>query len=310
MTKLSIRDKCILLGLLFVLITYSGYKYLWIPVNAKIIKLNEQENELKGKIGDQVQLDNQIKELELKNIKHIKEIEEFKQAKGGVSLNKEDFLLFLGEKCSERSVELIKFNDLGTKEDESGAWKVQMDFELRGTLEDLNGICESIDNIGIKYSVGGMSLRKDENFSYLARFFDDTSKLGWYKDETENAEGENAEEEISEDKTIEYEPIYSEQLEVKPIIPDVSSPQLAPRIEKEAVQEKENPELTPAPPNKESITDRLNRLLELSNRTNAYNSILLSNIDSQEKMRLNITIQFTVYKNPKDIINSFRRTKV
>lgn len=311
MNKLSIRDKCILLALMLGIVTYLGYNFLWIPTNAKIAELRLQEQDLKGKIGDQTPLEKKIKELESENSKLASNIDSYRETQGGKSLNKEDFLVYLGQKCGENNTELIKFNNLGATDEGNGVWKTQFDFELRGTLSGINKVCEAIDNIGIRYSVGGMSLRQNDNFSYLTRFFDGISKLEWYKDETPEKEEAPADETMPEDNFVFPDEFYNvpnqQPQEAAPIpeIPQTPTPTPEP-------QQPQTPEPTPEPKD-ENITDRLNKLLELSAVSNGkYKITLLTNnstysegLSSSDVMRLSITVQFIMYSDPNDLSNSF-----
>lgn len=291
MSKLSLRDKIILLVVAVALVIYGGYNFLYTPTNASIDSLNEQITTLKGQIGDTTPLDAKLKEFETQSSDVLKKINEIKSSEGTKSLNKQDFLVFLGNECSKNSVELVKFNDFGVKEETNGVWKMQLDFELRGSMTNLNKICENINKIGVKYSVGGMSLRQNNNYPYLARFFDDISKLEWYKDPTEPK---------TEDKILE---------ELPPLInefpPKIDFPQFIPPdtpIEMPIPTPVPTPDVlpTPTPEQKdENITDRIDKLLELTSHTPNYRVMLLNNNDISDIMRLNITVEFIMYADPK-----------
>lgn len=311
MNKLSIRDKCILLILMLGIITYLGYSFLWIPTNAKIAELRVQEQDLKSKIGDQTPLEKKIKELESENAKLASNIDSYRETQGGKSLNKEDFLVYLGQKCGENNTELIKFNNLGAFDEGNGVWKMQFDFELRGTLSGINKVCEAIDNIGIRYCVGGMSLRQNDNFSYLTRFFDGISKLEWYKDETSEKEEPSENEIKPEDDFVFPDEFYNipselpQEVTPTPELPQMPTPEPQP-------QQPPTPEPTPEPKD-ENITDRLNKLLEQTAASNGnYKITLLTNdgdysegLSTSDIMRLSITVQFIMYSNPNDLSNSF-----
>ena len=315
MNKISIRDKCILLILLLGFAAYVGYNFLWLPVNAQIAELEIQEQDLKGKIGDQTPLEKEITELESENTTLLKSIDEYRESQGRKSLNKEEFLVFLGAQCNQNKVGLIKFNDLGCVEETNNVWKMQLNFELRGDLSNLNKICKAIDDINIKYSIGGMSLRQNDSFAYLTRFFDGNSNLEWYKDETPIPE-EHAEEKTGNDvltipDTLSPEfnvPADSIQMPQTVINPTTPIPKLVPDPTPIPT-----PTSTP-PPKDENLTERL---VELSNYygKNYGFMFLKNNNDSHDfysggvsqsgTMRLNITVQFIMYSDPKVLANSF-----
>ena len=189
-------------------------------------------------------------------------------------------------------------------------------------------MCGAIDNTGVKYSVGGMSLRQNSNYSYLERFFDTNSKLEWYKDETPLPE-----EETNENTPDETPESYDESMVSSPMteyideIPEFEMPKEKPELIPEAL-----PTPTPIPEElqEESITDRLNRLLDifahnimkgnykfvfLTNGSETGDETDLStggNTTSNEVMKLNITIEFIMYTNPKDSKSSImvKKTEV
>jgi len=300
MNIITLRDKVILLAVALAIAVYGGYNLLWLPANENIAKLTQQEAELKSQIGDQTLLSDKIKSLENENNSLVKNITDFKSTQSTKTLDKQDFLVFLGNECDGNSVELIKFNDLSCSEQADGVWKAQFDFELRGTLMGLNNVCMGIENTGVKYSVGGMSLRQNSNFAYLTRFFDSISKLEWYKDETPSPE--NIPEEIVGEPN-EVAPSISENPLFVPVQPQIEMPQ---------TNQVPTPEISPTPkPKDENITDRLDKLLELTANKLNYRVMLLTNTNNfessntVEQMRLNITVEFIMYGNPKNSLNSF-----
>jgi hypothetical protein len=192
---------------------------------------------------------------------------------------------------------MVRFNDLGCIRDADDVWKVRLDFELRGSLNSLNQVCKAIDDINIRYSVGGLSLRKNDNQAYLSRFFDDISRLEWYKDEA-----------IDKVEAPENTPSETEQPDYP--IPDTNT--ITPKAEPLLPAPIPDPTPHPAPPSPEprdeSITDRLDRLLEQIHHSKGYKAVLLTSnpeyglyfggSSTTEQMRLNITVQFVMHAAP------------
>lgn len=303
MNRIKIRDKCILLTVLLCLLAYAGYNYILLPVNSQTHSKTQQAAELKDKVQDGRPLKNQIKQLQSDDAKLTEIIEQNKHITGNKSLNKEDFLTFLTNECTRGNAELIKFSDLGINES-GDKWKAQFDFELRGTLEALNNVCQAIDKIGISYSVGGFSLRQNNKNDYLSRYFDNNTKLEWYRyDEPELEELTNQEDSSYLEIAPEMPPI--------PAYPEKEHPEILPPAEPIEPMPQPSPE-----PKDETISDRLDSLLNQINTSYVpYNIMFLIDqigfqpklvtIDSEEVMLLNITIEFTMYANPKDFQSSF-----
>jgi hypothetical protein len=277
---------------------------MWLPLNTKIQTKTHQETELKGKVQDGEPLKNQVASLQSEDTKLTEILEQNKLLHGDKALNKEDFLTFLTDECIQNNTDLIKFNDLGTTED-LGKWKAQFDFELRGTLSALNNVCQAIDKIDIRYSIGGFSLRQNGEHEYLSRYFDNNTRLEWYKDDVTELEEPTTQENNSEHFEIPPE------TPVVPSLPEIESPAILPPVE--------TPEQLPQPSQPstdETITDRLDSLLkQTSTGYGPYGIMFLTNVQSVypklatslygENMLLNITIEFTMYANPKDFTNSF-----
>ena len=312
MKKISVRDRFILCALALCLGSYLGYTCLWQPARAELSILSEQERALKATIGDQTSLETKLSELELQNRELQNSIEAYKAAQGKKTLNKENFLVYLGEQCNKNRVNLIQFRDLGTQE-ENSVWQVRIHFELRGTLSQLNRICEAIQNIGVRYSVGGLTLRQDKESEYLKRYFDSISKLEWYQYEPpeKKEEEEETRKEATHAPTATPEPAVPFQIPQFTAPPAVSDPPTALPTATAPPMSSPEPTMEPTQKPEEKTVDQPDQLLEQTSAVNsAYQLILLSNTAkpadfSKNVMRLDITVQFTVYHDPQDDSNSF-----
>jgi hypothetical protein len=281
---------------------------MYLPTNSNISALNEQIEALKGQIGDTTPLDEKIELLNSQKANVSKRISEIKEIEKGKSLNKQEFLMFLGKECNSNLVELINFNDLGETQTANEIWKVQFDFELRGNMANLNKVCEDLNNIGVKYSVGGLSLRQNENYPYLIRFFDDISKLEWYKDSVLASEEEKTDEIIDDTKEI-LPDNFDNRLPPKEVLDPPSPPQE--NIQIPEPTQTPFPETTPHPKS-DTIKERLDELLELTAYSDSYSvnsltskkqytfKLLANNKEYSDTMRLNITIEFVMYSDPKN----------
>jgi hypothetical protein len=283
---------------------------MYLPTNNNISALNGQIETLKGQIGDTTPLDEKLQQLNTKKETDSKRIAEIKELEKGKSINKQEFLMFLGKECNSNLVDLINFNDLGVTQTDNEIWKVQFDFELRGNMANLNKVCENINNIGVKYAVGGLSLRQNENYPYLTRFFDDISKLEWYKDPVPPLEEEKTGESIDNTAELMPDSAYFNNT----ILPNEKpAPTQPPQENIQNLVPAQTPftETTPQPKS-DTITERLDQLLESTSYTSHYSAnslantnqyrvkLLASNNELSDVMRLNITIEFVMYSDPKD----------
>lgn len=298
---LTIRDKIILIVLLFGVGIYAGYQGLWIPNSVKIAELEKNKESIKNLSGD---LEPLIKETETlkKAEKEAKDsVNNIKTLYGGLTATNEEFLVFLGDSANENNVMVSGFNDLGTTV-QDGIYKTVFDFELKGRSVDINKVLEDINNIGIKCSYGSVSYRQNEGYDYLKRFFDDLTELPWYKEKEEEEETDVKEE---HQETAETEkPVSGEDKEQLPQKqPDIAPPSSAESVTKPDENEKPG-----------NIEDRLNDLLKQTAKDSGekYEVIFLTENNSGDEteykpgqqMRLNVTVCLIMYNEP-SVENSF-----
>ena len=303
MKKKTIRDRLILCIIAVAIGVFGCVKLVWQPMNSKIVNMKNEKSELKLTLTDKSPLDQKLKQLHSDNESLVNQISEIKIVDSAKTLTKEEFLVFLSDAASKSNAEIIKFNDLGI-ENENGVWKTTFDFQIRGTFKNINAVCERIDITGIRYSIGSMSLRQNEQYPYLERNFDSFSNLEWYTDpvkpkedvqvDTEEEENILPPNEIAPDK----EPTFPEPVPE----PTMPSPTPPPTTEN-------TPEPTPDTDNG-NITDRLNDLLELTNysaskyeikfltNTVSLEPSFLLNTSDGDVMTLTITLQLVMFEEP------------
>ena len=293
---MTVRERLILCVIAVIIGVFGCVKLVWQPMKGKIIAMKDEKAELKLTLTDKSPLEQKRKQLHSDNEALVKQISEIKGTDTAKTLTKEEFLVFISDAAKKSNAEVIKFNDLGMK-NENGVWKTTFDFRIRGTLANINAVCCRIDMTGIRYSIGSMSLRQNEQYPYLERSFDRFSNLEWYADPIKPKENEP---EDMQDEEIVLPPQETINPEI-PILPEsIPKPILM-------------PEPTPTPtPNTDNgnITDRLNELLELMNcSASKYKIRFLSNSVSLEPsfstdrndgdiMTLTITLQLVMYEKP------------
>lgn len=302
MNKLTVREKIILCVFAAVIVIYGSVNLIYTPLGNKISALKDEKTALKTTLTDKSETDKHLKQLNSDNEDLVKQISEIKKSETAKTLTKEEFLVFLSDAANKDGAQVIKFNDLGT-ECENGVWKETFDFEIRGTFKSINAVCNRIDLMGIRYSVGSMSLRQDKEYPYLQRKFDSFSNLEWYDDPIKPKEET---EEAPVDETIPELPMTIEPLPEFPSVPLEPNPQIPQQQpQREPVQPEPTPEPTPTPPNTNNgnINDRLNELLKpTAYKSSGYKVVLLTNsnetYDNGEIMTLSVTLQLIMYQEP------------
>lgn len=300
--KLTVRDRLILCVVAILIGVFGCAKLIWQPLSSKIIAMKNERAELKLTLTDKSPLEQTLKQLHIDNESLTKQISKIKGADTAKTLTKEEFLVFISNAAQKNDAEIIRFNDLGM-ENQNGVWKATFDFQIRGTLSNINTICEKIDMTGIRYSIGSMSLRQNEKYPYLERSFDQFSNLEWYIDPVKPKED-------SQDITPNEESLILPHEEITPTIP-VSPDVLEESIPDSTPTPSPTPTLPPMPDTDNGdITDRLNELLELTNySTPAYKFMFLSDSinfepsfsvdnDNDDVMTIAITLQLIMYEKP------------
>ena len=289
------------------------FNFIILPSINKI-KINDtQRITLKSQIGDMTPLDNKINELTENNNSLIANIDYIKSQNTDMTMNREEFLVFLGKYMNEYSVNMVKFSDLGTEEDNE-TYKSTYDLQMRGTFANLNNVLKMINATGIRYSVCSLSLREDKSEEYLKRYFDDYTNLPWYKKAEPTP---TPTPEPSPTPGIEPTPaqivlpndtyMYNGHIEYNNEI--LNTPEPTP-----------TPEPAIEPPEQEEPTENQ---FENTSANNTYRIQLLDNKNGMsfddfssykkyEEMTLNITIQFVMYQNPNNsennVLNNFLNT--
>lgn len=293
--KLTLRDKAILSVLILAAFVYAGYNYLYIPATRDLGGLHEQIEELSGK--DFTHLDGKLETLEAENTDGLKVIGEIKTAETDNSFDSQMFLIFLSSVCDKNGINLVKFNELGQNEQE-GIWKQRYDFELCGSVGSINQVVGSIDGLKVKYSINSMSFRQNNNYTFLERLFDGISKLEWYTDpipepeETEEVEEPTGVEELPELQKLIPPPPAAPT--ITPIPPSPAAPATTPEITPTPEAEK-----LPEPEQRKDDSETNLPLAALSSFNFAPRVMFVTEYESSDVFRLCITIEFTMYSDPK-----------
>lgn len=297
--KITMRDKVILVIVAAGICAWGEYKMMFTPMQEKIISLQQETEAVKGLLTDITPLLEESEKLSKKENQLKKRIETIKASDHGRTVTNEEFLVFLGNSTAKNNVNVTGFNNLGLTV-ENDVYKMHIDMELKGSGNDINNVLTDIEKMGVKYSVGSVSYRQNEQYDYLKRFYDDLTDLPWYEDpdeeEIEEFNKQNNQEQ-SEDFAIEDNfdiNTYYPEIDISPdiAVPEPSEPQESTTSEEAA----ETPK---------SIDERIDQLLKLmafSPGNIGYEIELLTNNNYEYKegqdMRLAITLCIIMFDEP------------
>lgn len=299
--KITMRDKVILLVAAAMLCGFGEYKMVLTPMQNRIVALEEEKETAKGLLTDITPLLEESEKLTVKENQLKSRIETIKSSDLGNTVTNEEFLVFLGNSTAKNNVNVTGFNNLGLTI-ENDVYKMLIDMELKGNGADINKVLTDIENLGVKYSIGSVSYRQNEQYDYLKRFYDDLTDLPWYEEpDEEEIEEYNKENnpEVSDDlvedegfNTDTYFPEFDTGLDTT--VPEQTKPDLSPTP---------SPEITPEPP--KSIDERLDQLLDLmafKYGNTGYEVRLLTNNRYEYKegqdMRLAVTLCLIMFDEP------------
>lgn len=191
MTSLTQRDKYLLIAILVVGIIFGMYYLVVTPIQNATATTNEEIAALEGKVGQLDSLNDKAARLTAQDQKLTQSINE-KNITSFKTINKQEFIVFLTNKCKDNGVELTEFEDLGTTRLSNGTWKSMYDFQIRASHADILKICDEIDGLGIDYNVTSISLRQNLTLPWTSRLADQVTNTPWYTDNTKSEEEENA----------------------------------------------------------------------------------------------------------------------
>lgn len=191
MTSLTQRDKYLLVGILVVAIIVGMFYFVVTPIQNATATTNEEIAALEGKVGQLDSLNDKAAKLTAQDQKLTNSINE-KNITSFKTINKQEFIVFLTNKCKDNGVELTEFEDLGTTRLNNGTWKSMYDFQIRASHADILKICDEIDGLGIDYNVTSISLRQNLTLPWTSRLADQVTNTPWYTDNTKSTEEENA----------------------------------------------------------------------------------------------------------------------
>ena len=294
------RDKVILLIVSAMLCGFGEYKMIITPMQERIAALETEKETAKGLLTDITPLLEESQKLTAKENQLKSRIETIKSSGVGKTVTNEEFLVFLGNSTAKNNVNVTGFNNLGLTI-ENDVYKMLIDMELKGNGADINNVLTDIENLGVKYSIGSVSYRQNEQYDYLKRFYDDLTDLPWYEEpDEEEIEEYNKQNnpELPDDTMQEgfyQEDNYPDFNYGQDTTPGTPTP--------DYTQPTPSPENTPEPP--KSIDERLDQLLELmafKYGDTGYEVRLLTNNKYEYKegqdMRLAITLCLIMFDEP------------
>lgn len=291
--KLTMRDKVLLLLAAACLCAWGEYNLVLKPIRTEIVSLRQEKDTAKGLLSDISPLLRETAKLKETENQLKDHIETIKSSDLGKTITNEEFLVFIGNSTAKNNVNVTGYNNLGIVA-ENDIYKMIIDMEMKGSGADINKVLTDMDSLGIKYSIGSVSYRQNEQYDYLKRFYDDLTDLPWYEepDEEEIEEYNKKQQEILGEFEIPDEELFVPEQNQGVIIPELVVPSPEPI-----------PEQTPEPP--KNIDERLDQLLELTAYrygNTGYEVKLLTNNNYEYKegqdMRLAITVCLIMFDEP------------
>jgi len=213
--NLGAREKLIVLLLIFVVVTYIAYSYVYTP-------LIDKETQLQTTISSEDSVANieglkQQKALTQESLDKVNaQVDSMINDGNGKTINRQDFLIFLGEKTNKYGVDLRRFNDMGVEE-KNGSYRAKFELDLYGLLTDLQSIVNEIEGLGIGYNISNISIRRNDDKEWLIRSIDDINKNNWAEvtDDKTKVVDDKSNLSISDQKELEIQKKEEERLKLQ-----------------------------------------------------------------------------------------------
>ncbi|MDD6482950.1 MAG: hypothetical protein PUF72_00010 [Clostridiales bacterium] len=293
------------------------------PIRTSFFEKNKQIASMKRDMGNTSSL---YKEKESLTEEYQSKSSEAAQLQNELSQNTTmssvELLDYITNQSESSGLDMISFNNFGIMED-GRIYRDRYDVEVQGGLYGINKFFNSLDDLGIKYSVGSISLRLNNNGTYQTRFFDTATNLEWIDDERFINVKKGSIVEVP--KVGRYS--YSGSDADKSDDSNTQQPQSTENPKQTEKPEKNNTEETPQPSiednkdTRESITEDIEK--QMNAKGMEYSTMLLgaendghisnagfilsqtakNNISAlnndQNKYKFDITIEFIMYNDPR-----------
>lgn len=291
--KITMRDKVILILLAACICVWGEYKMVLKPMHSQLVSLTDEKETAKELTADVSPLLAEMSKLKAKEGQLKNHIESIKSSDICKTITNEEFLVFVGNSTAKNNVAVTGYNNLGVVSD-NDIYKMIVDMEMKGSGDDINKVLTEMDDLGIKYSIGSVSYRQNEQYDYLKRFYDDLTELPWYKEPDEKEIEEYNKEQQGTDEEI-IIPDVEMFLPEQNIEPEIIAP--------EVIQPTPTPVPTPeAPKNLDERIDQLLELMAYRYGNTGYEVQLLTNNKYEYKegqdMRLAITVCLIMFDEP------------
>ena len=317
MVNKSVYKNLAIAALVIAASAFGAYKVAISPCLTKINDLKTKIANTETQLQDKKTLQAQEQALKDKNKATIAEISkmqtEFKDYDAKTS---EEILAAFGNSSKNNGLKIVSFSDNGTTTT-GQSWCSSYGIEVRGDLTGLRQFVNSLDDLNIRYSIGGVSLTEDTVSipypavsDYTYRYFNDITNLSWYaENDTEKKQdsakgrrpsapvGKTSYDDISSDGTLKTASNSDTTTEKDTIKSMAESDQHSPEAtEKKALQGYNK--ITSDNPSLLSIFNDASVALTASETASSkekdgYKQINDSNIYSME-----FTINFYMYKDP------------
>lgn len=308
-SSLQTKYKVMLAAAAIVFAVILFFKLVFMPILAFGHSQSEKAADLKKNTGYIDELLEKRDSLNKEYAEILGQITDISEAEKNKNTNVTKMLDWFGLKANDYSLDVISFNELQNGSSDPRIKETVLNWEIRGTMPRLQGFCSELDNLGIKYSIGSISLRIDESYDFLGRYYDTVTCIPWYSNPLDE-QPEPEKHEQSPSVTVSPQPEQDTPVqtpEPQPVqpLPSQNTP--------EPANEPEKPAAAKTP----SINDRLNELLQKTHFINGekYRAIKIPAIMnknytakfivdtkdySQGNYRLRMTVKFFSYVNAEE----------
>lgn len=181
----GIREKAICCVFIIVVLAGMLYQLCWNNIYTRIVTQSETASKINEDVADLTAVEDSRNRLKETAQQLRSDISEKQNSYTGNGITKEEFMVYFNNTTSAYNLKVMSFAYQGGEQLDS-VTKMKYAAEVRGSMDNLNNLVQSFDQMGIKYSVGDISLRQDGTYGYLKRYYDTISDFSWYNNESSN----------------------------------------------------------------------------------------------------------------------------
>lgn len=141
----------------------------------------------------------QLKSVESQSSAIAEEIKSSGTSLAGTFMSKDEFVTFAGATVQRMGLQLSKYSG-GMTTSENGIDTINFTIEVKGPLPQITEFIAAVDELNTPYAINAMSLRREAEFIWQGRDFDEKALLEWFDEKS--IEQKKAYTEIEDDPAI------------------------------------------------------------------------------------------------------------